>query len=115
MRLESAGFTMRPANTPEKMARLHSLPPRKFVVRRKAGAPYYIYADPEWCRCAYVGGQQAMNSYRDMVSPPTPPPGYREFAQNPSASGNPLESEMIHDMNEDGETTPEEDLLSPGF
>jgi hypothetical protein len=115
MRLESAGFVMRPANTPQKMERLRTLPAHKFVARRKAGTPYYIYADPTYCRCAYVGGQQAMNSYRDMVSPPRLAPGVRDFEGAPSGSGASLESEMIRDMEDDGAPAGEEDLFHPGF
>ena len=117
MRLEAAGFIMRPANTPQKMERLRSLPPHKFVVRKKAGRPYYIYADPTYCRCAYVGGQMAMNGYRDMVSPPKPPPGVKDFANAPSGSGSGdfIERQMIHDMDDDGAPPGEEDLFHPGF
>lgn len=115
MRLESAGFLMRPANTPQKLQRLQSQPARKFVRRVKSGTPYYVYADPDYCRCAYVGTQQAMNSYRDMVSPPKPPPGVRDFQGAPSGSGASIESDMIHDMEDDGAPAGEEDLFHPGF
>jgi hypothetical protein len=49
MKLEDAGFKMREANTPQKMARLNSIPPYKFVPHRKNGVRYYVYADPT-CR-----------------------------------------------------------------
>ena len=68
MKLEDVGFTMREANTPEKMARLKRIPPRIFVPHRKNGQLYYVYADPDHCKCAFVGNQAAMQAYRDMVS-----------------------------------------------
>src|SRR3954462_11881514 len=63
--LVSAGFVMRPADTPEKLTTLKSLPANKFVHRKaKDGSVYYPYADHGGCVCAYVGRQQAMDSYR---------------------------------------------------
>jgi hypothetical protein len=115
MQLESAGFVMRPANTPEKMKHLRSLPAHKFVRRRKADGTYYIYADPDYCRCAYVGTEQAMNSYRDMISPPKPPPGVRDFEGVPSRSVQSLDSLMIQDMEDDGAPPGEAYLFHPGF
>ena len=70
MRLEDFGFVMRPATTPAQERRLKLLPPRKFVARTANGRRYYIYADPDYCKCAFVGGELAMKNYRDMVSPP---------------------------------------------
>jgi hypothetical protein len=74
MKLEDLGFIMRPANTPEQMARLRLLPPRKFVTRSKDGRRYYVYADADYCRCAFVGDELAMKNYRDLVSPPPQAP-----------------------------------------
>ncbi len=115
MKLEAAGFVMREANTPKKLERLKSIPPHKFVRRLKNGTPYYVYADPTYCKCALIGSQAAMNSYRDLVKPMTPPPGYREFAGNMGGSGASVESEMLDDMSHDGEDGMEDDLFFPGF
>jgi len=46
------------------MARLNSLPANRFALRSKQGRPYYIYADPSGCGCAYVGTVAAMDKYR---------------------------------------------------
>ena len=46
------------------VARLNSFPPNRFVLRSKQGRPYYIYADPSGCGCAYVGTVTAMDKYR---------------------------------------------------
>jgi hypothetical protein len=59
-----SGFNPIAATTPATMARLMSLPANQFLLRSKAGRPYYIYADPTACTCAYVGSVAAMDKYR---------------------------------------------------
>jgi hypothetical protein len=98
--LIAAGFVMRPADTPGKMARLKSIPPHRFTARTKDGVRYYIYADPNDCKCAFVGYQKAFDTYRDMVRAPAPPPGLREFAREP-APGNLEQHLMVQDMDDD--------------
>lgn len=115
MKLEAAGFVMREANTTKKLERLKTLPPHKFVRRIKNGASYYIYADPTYCRCALIGNQDAMNSYRDMVKPISPPPGYREFAGNMGGSGESAEQAVVDDMSQDGDAQMEDDIFNLGL
>jgi hypothetical protein len=62
--LISSGFNPIAATTPEMVNRLMSFPPNQFQLRQKAGRPYYVYADPSGCTCAYVGSVAAMNKYR---------------------------------------------------
>jgi hypothetical protein len=62
--LSAAGFIVRPANTPERQAMLHRLPPHKFVQRVNGDVVHYVYADPLVCGCLYVGTQQAYNQYK---------------------------------------------------
>jgi len=62
--LISSGFNPIAATTPEMMNRLMSFPPNQFQLRQKNGRPYYVYADPSGCTCAYVGSVAAMNKYR---------------------------------------------------
>ncbi|MCC8955398.1 hypothetical protein H8B02_18760 [Bradyrhizobium sp. Pear77] len=45
------------------MNRLMSFPPNQFQPRQTGGRPYYVYADPAGCSCAYVGSVAAMNKY----------------------------------------------------
>ena len=66
MKLEDAGFVVRVADTPAKFDRLRTLPPRKFIRRVKTGQPYFMYADPDACKCVFVGDADAMKSYRGM-------------------------------------------------
>ncbi len=62
--LAAAGFTVRLANTPQRQAMLHRLPPMQFVRRVKGDTVHYVYADPLVCTCLYVGTQQAYDQYR---------------------------------------------------
>ena len=70
MKLEDVGFIMRPANTPAEVERLTLLPPRKFIARTANGRRYYIYADPDYCKCAIVGNELAMKNYQNLILPP---------------------------------------------
>lgn len=63
-----AGFVVKYATTPEKAARLRSLPPDKLVTRRKDGKLYYVYADAARCNCAYVGTPEAYAAYRNWAN-----------------------------------------------
>src|SRR6201988_5382812 len=62
--LISSGFNPIAATTPAMVNRLMSFPPNQFQLRQKDGRPYYVYADPSGCTCAYVGSVAAMNKYR---------------------------------------------------
>ena len=114
MKLEDAGFKMREANTPEKMARLNKIPPHKFVPHRKNGARYYVYADPTTCRCAFVGDENAMKTYRDMVAPArnTGLPGVGDIGRD--TGGVNLENEMQNEMDDESGTN-FDDIFYPGF
>lgn len=65
--LAAAGFTLVPANTPQRQASLTSLPPHKFVHQIRNGKVLFIYADPTICDCLYVGDQTAYSQYRVNV------------------------------------------------
>jgi hypothetical protein len=62
--LAAAGFVVRPANTPERIAMLNRLPPHQFVQRASGDTVHYVYADPLVCGCLYVGSQAAYNQYK---------------------------------------------------
>lgn len=114
MKLEDAGFKMREANTPDRVARLRSIPPHVFVPHRKDGRRYYVYADPTGCRCAFVGDETAMKTYRDMVAPPRPTglPGVGNIGRD--TGGINLENELQNDMNDESGTN-FDDIFHPGF
>jgi hypothetical protein len=64
--LTEAGFHMRPADTPERQEDLRSLPPHRIVSRAKDGNIVYMYADPDNCRCLYVGGNKEYSEYERL-------------------------------------------------
>jgi hypothetical protein len=59
--MAAAGFTLVPANTPQRQASLKRLPPNKFVHQVHNNATIDAYADPTICGCLYVGNQAAYN------------------------------------------------------
>lgn len=61
--LAAAGFSVKPANTPELKAMLNRLPANRFVIRQNGSVVHYVYADPLVCGCLYVGTQQQYNQY----------------------------------------------------
>jgi len=65
--LSTAGFTVWPANTPERIAFLHDLPPNKVVQRVRGGTVRYVYADPLVYGCLYVGHEDAYGRYCQEV------------------------------------------------
>jgi hypothetical protein len=110
MKLEDAGFVMRRADTPEKMAQLRKLPPRRFATRVGKTGRYYIWADPETCQCAFVGTERAYQAFRDMRRAGLPQP------DNVPASGVDPMGQMLHDMDTDaGINVPDGDVLDYQF
>jgi hypothetical protein len=65
--LAAAGFGYRPADTPQLVASLHSIPPHKFVQVTRNGKLLWVYADPTICGCLYVGNEAAYDTYRHEV------------------------------------------------
>jgi hypothetical protein len=67
--LVAAGFEIQMADTPERVATLRSIVPQRKVFRIDApDGPRFVYADAEFCQCAYAGDQQAYERYQRMVS-----------------------------------------------
>ena len=64
--LAASGFQIRPADTPQRLADLNSMPRQKLVVRSKDGTVVYTYADPDNCHCLYVGGPKEYSRYRRL-------------------------------------------------
>ncbi|OYY10883.1 MAG: hypothetical protein B7X99_01105 [Rhizobiales bacterium 17-65-6] len=65
--LAAAGFRVKIADTPDKVASLKKLPPHKFTVQNQGGQPVYLYADPTVCGCLYYGTQDNFASYQQMM------------------------------------------------
>ncbi len=65
--LAAAGFQLRIADTPEKLAHLEKLTQRKLVPHQKDGVVHFVFADASGCRCLYVGNAQAYQRYQALV------------------------------------------------
>lgn len=64
--LAAAGFHVQVADTPEKVAQLRALPPRKLVAHSEQGLVFYVFADPVGCNCSYVGGEREYQQYQRL-------------------------------------------------
>jgi len=60
-----SGFVPRFADTSGKMKHLMALPPDRLVTRTRNGKTTYLYADPNICRCVYVGTPEAYRVYQN--------------------------------------------------
>lgn len=65
--LAAAGFKMKVADTPERLAKLQALPVRTIFTRQRDGEILYLYADAEFCKCLYAGRQEQYDTYRRMA------------------------------------------------
>jgi len=65
--LSQAGFRKVPADTPQKVAHLQTLPDQRLVERTYQGKKYYVYSDPKGCNCLYVGNAAQYQSYQTIV------------------------------------------------
>ena len=66
--LSAAGFQMRLADTPEKMAQLEKLPQHRMLTQAHDGQKLFLYADAEDCRCLYAGTQRAYDAFNKIVA-----------------------------------------------
>lgn len=64
--LESAGFKSVAANTPERIQVLKTLPPKKVTPVDRNGILFYVFADPDGCRCLRVGRQEQYEMYQRL-------------------------------------------------
>jgi hypothetical protein len=64
--LAAAGFRMIPADSAERQHDLATLPPRRIVTHRRGARTVYVYADPQSCRCLYVGAPGAYAKYLQL-------------------------------------------------
>lgn len=65
--LSAAGFQMKLADTPQKVAHLQGMTSQKLVPHTKDGKLYYVYADPEFCKCLFVGNEPAYQKYQQLA------------------------------------------------
>jgi hypothetical protein len=65
--LVAGGFHLVPADSAERQQDLANMPARQIVARRQGAKTVYTYADPQNCRCLYVGGPKAYAKYREFA------------------------------------------------
>jgi hypothetical protein len=107
--LEQAGFIMRSADTPQKVARMNWLPPLQFLARNSPHGRYYLFADPNLCVCIFVGNEQALSNYKSQVMQ-VPASELAPTQNAPAASPNPFVE--VHEIGEDVFGDPvDEDIL----
>ncbi len=65
--LSAAGFRMLPADTPERQKQLDSLLPLQVQYYiGKTGNLHYWMADPDYCKCMYIGTEEAYLKYEKL-------------------------------------------------
>ena len=64
--LAAAGFMRPTADTPQKMAKLQSLPQNTIVFSQRKHGNVYIYADAAGCSCAFIGNDAAYQQYQQV-------------------------------------------------
>src|SRR5262245_7451507 len=65
--LSAAGFQMKLADTPQKLEHLQTMTSQKLVPHTRDGKLYYVYADPEFCKCMFVGNEPAYQKYQQLA------------------------------------------------
>jgi hypothetical protein len=65
--LTQAGFKKLPADTPQRAEHLQTLRAHRLIQRKSDGKAYYVYADPDYCKCLYVGNEAAYATYKTLV------------------------------------------------
>lgn len=65
--LSAGGFSIKAADTPEKLSKLQAMKQRK-ILRRQGpdGQPQFLFADATYCRCLYIGNEAAYQSYQKL-------------------------------------------------
>ena len=62
--LAAAGFKMQRTDVAD--GQLEATPPYRLVSRTRDGTVEYVYADPDNCRCKYVGGPSEYAEYERL-------------------------------------------------
>ncbi len=66
--LRSAGFVLIPADTPQRIEAMRTLPPLVFSQVMREGRSYFVYADPRSCMCLWVGTLEQLHRYGELAS-----------------------------------------------
>jgi hypothetical protein len=65
--LTAAGFMAQPADTAERQQRLAARAPYQLDSHDEDGEVVYTYADPDRCKCLYVGGPKEHSKYQHLM------------------------------------------------
>lgn len=65
-KLAAAGFKVKFADSPGKLAHVQSMKQREVISHIQNGAVYYAYADAEFCKCLYMGTQENYQEYAKL-------------------------------------------------
>jgi hypothetical protein len=65
--LLAAGFMQYPPVTPDLYQKLMSLPPKQMILQSQGSKVSYIYADPFYCQCLYVGDRRAYGKFQYLM------------------------------------------------
>ena len=65
--LAAAGFQVKLADTPEKLAKVKAMTQRKVLPHDKDGETYFVYADALECVCVYAGNEKAHQRYQRLA------------------------------------------------
>ena len=65
--LAAAGFQMKFADTPERLAQIQGLPQRKLTRVPDGSELRFAYADANYCKCLYVGTESAYDRYQKLA------------------------------------------------
>ena len=65
--LAAAGFQVKLADTPDKLAHAQTLTQHKLVPHQKDGSVYYVYADATTCKCVYWGNEESYQRYQQLA------------------------------------------------
>ena len=76
--LSQAGFRMISADTPQRAEQLRMLAAHQVIRRTTDGTSDYVYADPKYCKCMYVGSESAYAEYKSLVQAQEAVRAYRE-------------------------------------
>jgi len=100
--LEAAGFQRLPADNPDKLAHLRTIPPLQLMKhQRKNGSIVYWYADPYYCQCMFVGDWTAYESVK------------RNLAQQDAVRAEQYQAMMDDDVEPDTQFDPMMDPFGP--
>ncbi|NJO55278.1 MAG: hypothetical protein HC834_01795 [Rhodospirillales bacterium] len=65
--LSAAGFSLKLADSPEKLAQLRAMKQRVLLPRTKDGQTYFLYADADGCNCLYAGNEADHQAYERLA------------------------------------------------